>query len=188
MRPGTAKQSRESVREWIEKNNVKDLDNVVFIDSHEYINSYELIQRAKFVITYNSSIGMEAALLGAAVLCGGKARFTQYPIVFFPDTPEAFSAHAEDFLSSENIEIPPEFKRNARRFLYYQLYRASLPFGDYLTEGHRMGMVHLGSFSWRDLLPENSPTMKVLIEGINSLKGSSLSESEESKFLLPETS
>ena len=61
MRPGSAKQSRESVREWVEVHGVKNLPNVVFINSQEFISSYELIQRAKFVIVYNSSIGLEAA-------------------------------------------------------------------------------------------------------------------------------
>jgi hypothetical protein len=173
MRPGTAKQSRESVRAWAERQGVKDLPNVVFIDSQEYVSSYELIQRARFVIVYNSSIGLEAALMGKAVLCGGKARYTQYPIVFFPDSPQAYRQQAEIFLSIDPkeetphpIEIPEEFRRNARRFLYYQLYRASLPMERYMEAGPRQGFVQLRSFTWRDLLPENSPTMQVLADGI----------------------
>jgi hypothetical protein len=77
MRPGTAKQSRESVRDWMLTNRVNELPNVVFIDSQKYISSYELIQRSKFVVVYNSSIGLVATLLGRAVLCGGRARYTQ---------------------------------------------------------------------------------------------------------------
>jgi hypothetical protein len=34
---------------------------------------------------YNSTIGMEAAIMGAPVLCAGKARFTQLDTVFFPN-------------------------------------------------------------------------------------------------------
>ena len=78
MRPRTKKQSRESVQAWVEEKNVVEMSNVVFINSQEYLSSYELIQRSKFVMVYNSSIGLEAALMGAMVLCGGKARFTQY--------------------------------------------------------------------------------------------------------------
>lgn len=166
MRPGTAKQSRESVRDWIYSNAVNTLPNVIFIDSQEYISSYELIQGAKFVIVYNSSIGMEATLLGVPVLCGGKARYTQYPMVFFPGTPKAYKGMAEEFLAAETISVPPEFQRNARRFLYYQLYRTSLSFADYLTDDPRKGFVRLKPFSWRALLPENSPTIQTLAEGI----------------------
>ena len=168
MRPGTAKQSQESVREWVRNHNIDSLPNVIFIDSQEYLSSYELIQRAKFVMVYNSSIGIEASLMGVAVLCGGRARYTQYPIVFFPETPQAYKAMASKFLFTEKIEIPREFRLNARRFLYFQLFRASLSFEHYLQEGLRKGYVHLQPFSWNDLLPDNSLTMQLLIEGLNS--------------------
>jgi hypothetical protein len=138
----------------------------VFIDSQEYISSYELIQRSKFVVVYNSSIGLEATLLGRAVLCGGRARYTQYPIVFFPQSIEDYRKQLEEFLRAEEVRVPPEFGRNARRFLYYQLFRVSLPLKDYLQTGQRPGFVELRSFSWQDLLLENSPSMQVILDGI----------------------
>ena len=176
MRPGSKKQSRESVRDWVRANGVDRLDNVVFIDSQEYLSSYELVGRSKFVLLYNSSIGLEAALLGKAVLCGGRARYTQYPMVYFPASQEDFCRQAEELLQAGEIEVPPEFRRNARRFLYYQLYRASLPLDRYLESAPRAGFVQLRPFSWQDLLPENSPALRVIVEGI--LEGA--------PFLLPE--
>lgn len=176
MRAGTRKLSNESVRQWVQENQVDLLPNVIFIDSQEYISSYELIQRAKFVMVYNSSIGLEAALMGVGVLCGGKARYTQYPIVFFPQSVEGFRRQAEDFLNADAVEIPPEFQCNARRFLYYQLYRASLPLGDFIQAAPRMGFVQLRDFSWEKLQPENHPTLRVLIDGIT----------KATPFLLPE--
>jgi hypothetical protein len=166
MRPGTAKQSNESVREWVDRNDVRRIVNVVFIDSDEYISSYQLIQRAKFVIVYNSSIGMEAALMGAPVLCGGKARYTQYPIVFFPEGTEAYEEMVENFLMAEKIDTPPQFRRNARRFQYYQLYRASIPLGAYIQSATRVGFVNLRRFGWQALQPENAVPMQVLHDGI----------------------
>ncbi len=166
MRPGTKKQSNESVQDWVHSRGITQWPNVVFIGPMEYLSSYELIQRAKFAIVYNSSIGLEAALMGAPVLCGGKARYTQYPTVFFPQSPEAFRLQAEEFLEADSISIPPEFQRNARRFLYYQLYRASIPLGEYLQTGPRPGFVLLRNFSWRQLHPDRSASTKVLVDGI----------------------
>ncbi len=166
LRAGTRKLSNESVSQWVQDNQVDSLPNVVFIDPQEFISSYELIQRAKFVIVYNSSIGMEAALMGASVLCGGKARYTQYPIVTFPQSIAEFTHRAEKFLQADSLQAPPEFRRNARRFLYYQLYRASLPLDDYIQAAPRMGFIHLRRFSWQQLLPENSTTMRILVDGI----------------------
>lgn len=173
MRPNSKKISRESVRDWVKRNRVDRLTNVVFIDSQEYLSSYELIQRSKFVIVYNSSIGLEATLLGISVLCGGKARYTQYPMVFFPDTPGAFQAQAETFLNTaihtdpvKNIPAPEQFVNNARRFLYYQLYRTSLPFDDFIEASPRQGFVQLRQFDWHSLLPENSLSMQVIHNGL----------------------
>ncbi len=164
MRPG--KISQESVQAWVERTGQSELSNVVFIPSREFISSYELIQLSKFVMVYNSSIGLEATLLGRAVLCGGKARYTQYPIVLFPTSIPKYQQQAEDFLEAAEVEVPVEFQRNARRFLYYQLYRTSLPLDEFIEEGMQAGFVHLRRFSWMQLLPENSMTMRILSDGI----------------------
>jgi hypothetical protein len=165
MRQG--KESRQSVEEWASRRGIKDLTNAVFIGPTDYHSSYELIQRSKFVMVYNSSIGLEASLMGAAVLCAGKARYTQIPTVFFPQTPDAFQKKAEEFLSAAVIEVPQDYYCNARRFLYFQLYRSSLPFDKYLEPHPQLaGFVRLRSFHWQHLMPSVSPTMRSLLEGI----------------------
>ena len=72
--------------------------------------------------------------------------------------------------------MPAEFQANSRKFLYYQLYRASLPLDDFLQPGQRMGYVQLRPVSWEKLLPKQSRTLRVIVEGI--LHGA--------PFLLPE--
>jgi len=175
MRPG--KESRENVRGWVKRNRVDELPNVVFVDSLEYINSYELIRQAKFSMVYNSTIGLEASIMGAPVLCGGKARFTQYPTVYLPTTPQEYCDQAEKFLAIDKVPFPLEFQRQARRFLYYQLFRVSLPFGDFLQEdGFWKGYVRLKPFTYDALLPQNSPVMGILADGILSDKPFVLNE------------
>ncbi|MES0360086.1 MAG: hypothetical protein ABUK20_04160 [Anaerolineales bacterium] len=165
LRPG--KQSRESVPNWVIQNKVDSLNNVVFIDPTESLSSYELLERSKFVMLYNSSIGLEAALMGKAVLCGGRARYTPYNTVYFPDSPEEYQLKAEDFLSTGNrIEIPAETIVNARRFMYFQLFKASIPFDEFLEEDTKPGYVRLKPVNWRQLKPENSQVMRTLVDGI----------------------
>jgi hypothetical protein len=164
-RPGKA--SQESVSQWISQSDAESVPNLVFIDSHQPLSSYELIQRSKFVMVYNSTIGLEASIMGIAVLCGGRARYTQLPTVFFPASAQKFQELSETFLASESIEIPSEFKPNARRFLYYQLYRSSLPFNDFLQEdGIWKGFVRLRKFNWSKLTPGQSPTIQTILNGI----------------------
>lgn len=164
MRPG--KRNRQSVSEWVNSNQVADLQNVIFIKSREFISSYALIQRAKFVMVYNSSIGLEASLMGRPVLCAGRARYTQYPTVFFPDTSQDYFSLAEEFLSAEEIHVPEQFLQHSRRFLYYLLFRTSLPFGEFLQSHPRPGYVSLNSFKVENLSPQISPTLQVIEEGV----------------------
>jgi hypothetical protein len=162
----TGKESRETVEAWVAAQGVSDLPNVVFVSPKESLSSYELIQRSKFVMIYNSTIGLEAAILGAAVLCAGKARFTRYPTVFFPQSVPEFRARAEQFLAAGKIDVPADFRRNARRFLYYQLYRSSLPFDPYLTTSDHPSLTRFKDFSWEQLLPQNSPAIATILEGV----------------------
>lgn len=167
-RPG--KESRESVSAWVREKDVLRHPNILFVEPRQYFSSYELIQRAKFVMVYNSTIGLEAALMGAPVLCGGRARFTQLPTVFFPQTPEAYCQQAEAFLTAASIEVPAEFKRNARRFLYYQLYRTSLPFDAFIEEdGVWQGYVRIKDLDVAAFDPHNAPVLQTIVNGL--LKG-----------------
>ena len=164
-RPGKA--SRESVSEWARLNRVDTLENVVFVDATEYFSSYELIQKSKFVMIYNSTIGLESTLLGVPVLCAGKSRFTQIETVYFPRTRDEYLRTFEEFLVAEEVTLPEKFIENTRKFLYTQLYRVSLPFDRFLEEDRVWnGYVQLKSFEWQDLLPENSETLRVISTGI----------------------
>ena len=165
-RPGSRKQSRQSVNDWIRENQVDQLSNVVFIDSQDYVSSYDLVQRAKFICVYNSSIALEAAMMGAVVLCGGSSRFTGYNTMHFPGTAPAYRIMVEKFLSAEQIDNPPEFQHNARRFYYYQTFRTPISFIDYLQPHPTRGYVRLKKFPARALLPQNSLAIRTIYDGI----------------------
>lgn len=168
----TGKESRESVADWVRRTGTDQLPNVLFVDSREFLSSYDLIHRSHFVMVYNSTIGLESVLLGKVVLAGGKARFTQLPTAFLPASVKEYEQKLEELLNSPAMEAPLEFQINARRFLYFQLYVTSLPFEQYLKEdGVWKGYVSPREFELKELLPENSATVKVILDGI--LRGGS---------------
>jgi hypothetical protein len=115
---------------------------------------------------YNSSIGLEAALLGATVVCGGTARYSNYNVALLPESPLSFKEQVETFLAADAIQTPSEYRENARRFLYYQLYRASIPLEDYLIPHIRPGFVVFKDFPWKALDPAHSEPLRVVVEGI----------------------
>lgn len=166
MRPGTRKQSRESVRAWVQTQGVENLANVIFVDSGDYLSSYALIQRAHFVMVYNSSIGLEASIMHKPVLCAGAARYTPYKTVFYPSSAAEYVKLAEKFLRSEKVEQPADFVSEARRVLYFQLFRTALPFNDYLQPHSRMGYVQLKSLPPEALLLQNSPSIGAIHGGV----------------------
>lgn len=166
MRPGSRKQSRQSVAEWVRNRGVDQFANVVFVDSNEYLNSYALIAKAHFVMVYNSSVGLEASIMGKPVLCAGAARYTQYPTVYFPASFDEYMEMAERFLAAEAIPQPETFVREARRVLYFQLFKTSLPFERFLEPHSRMGYVNLKAFDVGDLQPERSPAIGAIRAGI----------------------
>jgi hypothetical protein len=160
------KASRETVSTWVETSGANRELNVIFVPPNETLSSYELIQKSKFVMVYNSTIGLEASIMGAPVLCAGRARFTQYPTVFFPQTIEEVRRKMKEFLAVEKIDIPPEFRRNARRFLYYQLFRTSLPFGEFLEPSVRTTQTRLKPFKLDDLSPQRSTAIDAILDGL----------------------
>lgn len=161
------KASEESVAGWAEKRQVERLPNLRFVPPKELINSYDLIRMAKFVLIYNSTIGMEASILGAGVLSAGKARYTASDVVLFPKDQTAYFDQLEELLQAEYVAVPAHFKANARRFLYWQLYRSSLSFAEYLEpDGVWAGYVKLKEIEWQSLLPSHSETMAAVTDGI----------------------
>jgi len=158
------KSSRETVQGWVSSRGVDKEANVVFVNPNETLSSYELIQISKLVMIYNSTIGLEASIMGTPVLCAGKARFTQYPTVFFPQSVGEYQKKLEEFLGEGNIEVPSDFKRNARKFLYYQLFRTSLPFGEFLKPSVRTTQTRLKSFALDDLT--KSDAVDAILDGV----------------------
>jgi hypothetical protein len=168
VRPGKA--SQESVADWVDHKNLLNYPNVLFIPAEEPFSSYEMIQRAKFVMVYNSTIGLEASILGAAVVCAGKARFTQTECVYFPKSLADYSNLVSTFLTADHIQAPELHKANARNFLYAQLFETSLPMETFLeNDPYLAGYTGFKDFHAADLRPENSETMRIITDGI--LKG-----------------
>ena len=166
LRPDSKKQSRETVAQWVEKNGFTDLPNVVFVDALEYLSSYALIQYSKFVLVYNSQIGLEGILLGKPVICAGDQWYTPYPTIFYPKTPQALREKIEAFLTADAIEVPEEFTHHARRLTYFQNYQVALPFGDFLEDHGRRGSVRFKSFPVEEMKPELAPAVRVVRDGI----------------------
>lgn len=159
------KESQETVAAWVRSSLVDRLDNVLFIGPDEPVSSYELTKASKFVLVYNSSVGLEAAILGTPALCAGRARFTQIDAVHAPADRGEYRRLLGEFLAANRLEVPEAQVRKARAFLFYELFTASLDLGEFLApDPNRPGMVRFSSFLPSRL--DEAGVCQVIREGI----------------------
>ena len=162
LRKGKA--SLESVSAWMRASGLDRVDNAVFVGPEEPVNSYELIRSSKFVLVYNSSVGLEATILGTPALCAGRARFTQIEASFVPKKPEEYWKMLRQFLDAP-AAVPEAQRRNARAFLHSEWFDASLDLGEFLRpDPGRPGMVRYAPFEPARLA--EADVFRVLREGI----------------------
>lgn len=161
------KASEESVSQWAQSREIGKIWNLRFIPPEQFLSSYELIDRSKFVLVYNSTIGLEASIMGKLVLAAGKSRYSPYDTCLLPEARSSYITTLLELLNAKEVEVPLKYAENARRFLYFQLYRSSLPFDPFIEpDGIWNGYVKLKNFAWQRLLPENSPAMRAISDGI----------------------
>ena len=159
------KRSREAVKDWIADHGLLEFENVIFFEPADPVSSYELINHSKLVLIYNSSIGLEASILGAPVLSAGRARFTQIPTVYFPESRKKYEEILLGFLGAQEVEVPPSFRENARSFLYHELFAASLDLSEFLEPDESLqGMVTYSGFPPDRL--QSSRQLEVMRNGI----------------------
>jgi UDP-N-acetylglucosamine 2-epimerase len=162
-RPG--KEAVQSVEAWFESSGLETVDNVLFYSPDEFVSSYHLIEAAHLVLVYNSSIGLEASIMGAPVLSAGRARFTAADTVFMPEDRQSYLEILNSFLLEKTLAAPEAHARNSRRFLFRELHEASLDFSEYLSPYPDIqGMVIFKTFQPSYLLSDS--TIDVLISGV----------------------
>ena len=161
------KASEESVSQWAQTREIGKIWNLRFIPPEQFLSSYELISRSKFVLVYNSTIGLEASIMGRLVVAAGKSRYSPYETCLLPESRSSYVTTILELLLTKTVEVPAQYAENSRRFLYFQLFRSSLPFEPFIEpDGIWNGYVKLKDFKWQTLLPENSPAMRAISDGI----------------------
>lgn len=165
LRPG--KEAQETVGDVVSQMNFDGMENVLFIPSLEFVSSYDLIRRAKLVMVYNSSIGLEATLLNRVVLCGGASRYSRYSTVYFPETPKEYFSLAEKFLAKDDPEPPVSFIDEAKRFYYVQHFLTSLDYASFLRPHKSFpGYVSFSDFDMQMLHPVQCRENEIVEHGI----------------------
>lgn len=160
------KASRETVAQWLTARGLDQQENFAFIGPDEGLNSYDLIRNSDLVLIYNSSIGLEGAILSKPVLAAGRARFSGNQVVLEPKSRDDYIQVLKNSLGQDiNPRILEESRINARKFLYHELYQASLDLSTYLNKDPLIqGMVLFTEFAPKEI--EIDKSLQVIQQGI----------------------
>ncbi len=118
--------SNEPVAGWLAARGWADRPNVVLIDAANRVSTYELINAAKLCITYNSTIGIEAAILGRPVLCAGRAKYADAGFALSAESDDAYVARLRQCLEGGAALLDGTQRAEARRFFYFMMFKASI--------------------------------------------------------------
>lgn len=163
-RPG--KESREPVQDWLVERGFVSMNNLLFIPPTQDVSSYELIQLSKICLVYNSTIGLEATILGTPVICAGTTKYSREGVAYTVDIKDEYRQLLQQFLSSDRLEVAAEWREKARRFLYYLVFKNSLDFSRFIEKaGPGYGYV-LKRFRATELSPDQSQEMRIIHDGI----------------------
>ncbi|NJL35778.1 MAG: hypothetical protein HC899_02730 [Leptolyngbyaceae cyanobacterium SM1_4_3] len=159
------KASQEPVGEWLAAQGFNTLKNLSFIAPTEYVSSYELIDLSQFCIVYNSTIGLEATLLGKPVITAGQTRYDREHITHKAVSPAAYLDLMQHFLQAGVPPIPADWQQRARRFMYYSLFKTSLDLSPFTDQAYLYNYT-LKPFEAEALHPNRSVAMQTICNGI----------------------
>jgi hypothetical protein len=100
-------------------------DNIVFIHPEDPISSYAIIKKSQFCIIYASTIGIEIAAMGKAVITGGEAWIKNKNISFDPKTKKEYFEIIRKLI--KDPAVAKDKKSNALKYAYYFFFKRMIP-------------------------------------------------------------
>lgn len=108
-------------------------DNVVIVGPDSDFSSYTLLDISQVVLTYLSTIGLEAAIYGKTVIVAGKAHYSGKGFTIDVDDAAHYGQLIDAAFAKPGLELA--IKELAWRFGYFYFFRFPIPF-PLVTYGH----------------------------------------------------
>ena len=158
------KNTKDTVAGWLDRRPDGLPENVVLVPPNEYISSYDLVRVSKFVVVYNSTIGLEAMILGKRVVCGGETRYLGSTAAVRPDDRDGYGRLIKEYLAAGRLNLDEESQLQARRYLYYTYFEACLDLSPWIGTGLEVDDDRLGDAMAYH--PDRSAEMGILVRGV----------------------
>ena len=126
------RKTQETIKEWLEEKGFFDLPNLVFIEPTNFMSSYDLIMASSFVMVYNSTVGLEALLMGKPVVLGGKPKYYRISYLNIPQSPAEYLSDLKSFINRTDYTLSQNQTEEARSFFYQLFFEAGGELGSYI--------------------------------------------------------
>jgi len=155
-------ESEELVGDWLKEHSYLTIPNVRFIPPTDYISSYELLNISRFCLVYNSTIGLEAVVLGIPTVTAAAGRYSGAGVTHAPASRKAYRKLVEKFLKNGPPPVEDTVQQQARYCMYQLFFRQGLDLSAFL-EAPGWTLKPIGASA---LHPDNSPEMNITYKGI----------------------
>jgi FkbM family methyltransferase len=157
--------TRQLLAEEIAKRIPKLPANVVVCSPLTQLSVYDIIPRVRFGLVFTSTVGLEMACRGMAVVTSGASVYRGKGFTYDPPTADEYFAALSMLMKVERITAPsPQRALLARKFLYLYLFRyyVGLNLFDHSYAGQPVMLIHHP----RELLPGANDVLDYVCDSI----------------------
>lgn len=120
----TDKKTNFEISKYIQIKGFENYSNVVIIKSNSHVNSYELISESDLVLTYNSTITLEAVYSGTNAISAGYAHFCRLNYFELANNKTKYKQKVQQFL--ENTKVESRELDIISSYLYQMIFESSI--------------------------------------------------------------
>ena len=142
--------------------------NSICIPSRNLTNTYDLIKKSNLVLVYNSTVGIEATILGKKTMMAANTHYSNKGFVEFPKNIEEYKKRLVELLNESNT-IENKTVDEAKSYLYQLFNDISFQLGDLVCVNNKDSEARLSNI---ELFQETLDTERWsdLVKGIVSNK------------------
>ena len=156
------KQTREPVREVIDRRFPTLPANVRVIDSDDPTSSYSLLEQTDVVLVFSSTTGLEASMMGKPVIVAGQTHYRGKGFTIDAVDPDDYQAQLSKLLDHP-ASFRPDVER-ARRYAYLLFFRAPVEAPGAIE--HILGLAKLTTTSASSIAPGADASLDRICDGI----------------------
>ena len=120
----TDKKTNFEISKYLQNKGFENYSNVVIIKSNSPVNSYELISNSDLVLTYNSTITLEAVYLGTNAISAGFAHFCRLNYFELANNKSEYKQKVQHCL--ENTKVDRQAFDTISSYLYQMIFESAI--------------------------------------------------------------